>query len=607
MKETACSCMTVAALFCILAGAAVVGADHQVYLPFFDDMETPNYNWEPGGDWARVNYDSHRGRCSITDSPWGDYRHGTDYAVTTSFYFSLAETQNPKLEFWDRYEFGKYDHGWVDISTNMGDTWIPIWDHYRFKNEGWRRRTVDLREYRGKTRVKLRFRVEATSDSDIGDGWFIDDVLIWDKPVVVFDVPIYDDMENCGKPWEAAGEWATIHCDFASDSTCWADSPHADYVHTTNYALTSSFNVNLHYLWNPKLEFMEKYYIGCTDHAYVEISTNFGSTWEILLDHYQFTDCTWGPRTVDLQSYICNPNVKFRFRLDAEEQSAVHDGWYIDDVMILDRPIVTVAPPFEDDMEGRRKWEPGGYWAASHDDFCSDSTAWTDSPRDDYVHGYETCLTMMENVDLSNAVDPVMNFWNHYDLGGGDYAYVDVSTDFGETWEPAFNHYNSTQLGWVMHSVDLRPYIGAKDVKVRFRLDARDNGSTGDGWFVDDVEIKDKASDPPLVVDIIPPVDVHFRPGEESRFRVVVTNRVELFLRCNVWFELFSRRLGKINTFGPIEMEIPKKSSEKQLVRFSVPGDAREDYYTLKAFVGREGRPAVHHARFYLEVIEEDK
>jgi uncharacterized repeat protein (TIGR01451 family) len=96
------------------------------------------------------------------------------------------------------------DGGFLEISTDGGDTWVPLGDHV-FRN-GYPRRLqygtfaipdlyafsglsnpelkmtpvyIDLSDYQGETNVKIRYRF-GTDDNTSADGWYIDDVELMD-------------------------------------------------------------------------------------------------------------------------------------------------------------------------------------------------------------------------------------------------------------------------------------------------------------------------------------------------------------------------------------------------------------------------------------------
>jgi hypothetical protein len=139
-----------------------------------------------------------------------------------------------------------------------------------------------------------------------------------------------------------------------------------------------------------------------------------------------------------------------------------------------------------------------------------------------YSHrGDDTNTRLTRAFDLSGVTSATLNYWTWYDIEDSwDYAYVEVSTDGGQSWtilqtpysatdNPSGNAYGPGYTGksdgdngpaWVEESLDLSPYAGQK-VQIRFEYvtdDAvnrpgltLDNISIPEIGFFDDVETPD--------------------------------------------------------------------------------------------------------------------
>jgi hypothetical protein len=105
--------------------------------------------------------------------------------------------------------------------------------------------------------------------------------------------------------------------------------------------------------------------------------------------------------------------------------------------------------------------------------------------------------------DLSQVDSATLNYKVWYELDEFyDYAYVEVSTDGGESWtiletahgtdqnpyQRAYGHgYTGTALEWQEESIDLSPYAG-QEVQLRFEV-ISDFTANRDGLQLDDIEI----------------------------------------------------------------------------------------------------------------------
>ncbi|MBX6770545.1 MAG: immune inhibitor A [Chloroflexi bacterium] len=114
---------------------------------------------------------------------------------------------------------------------------------------------------------------------------------------------------------------------------------------------------------------------------------------------------------------------------------------------------------------------------------------------------------LTRTVDLRGVSGAQLSFWAWYDIEKDfDYAYIEVSTDGGQTWQtiptgdttrsnPNGQNYGDGLTGesggaaprWVHEEADLTPYAG-KEVLLRFEY-VTDDSYNGDGLALDDIEI----------------------------------------------------------------------------------------------------------------------
>ena len=147
--------------------------------------------------------------------------------------------------------------------------------------------------------------------------------------------------------------------------------------------------------------------------------------------------------------------------------------------------------PLADNMEsGTGNWDldsPSGPTTAA---FHSASTSLTDSPGGNYANNVDASMTT--GIDLSSAVSPVLTFWEKHQVGAGDSGYVEVSVDNGSNWDRLLQT-SGSQPSWRMVSIDLSPYAGKPQVRIRFRL-VTDSSLVDDGAYIDDVGVAEAAA-----------------------------------------------------------------------------------------------------------------
>ncbi|MCA9939733.1 MAG: immune inhibitor A [Anaerolineales bacterium] len=134
----------------------------------------------------------------------------------------------------------------------------------------------------------------------------------------------------------------------------------------------------------------------------------------------------------------------------------------------------------------------------------SGSAYWTSYPADNGD------MTLTQAFDLSGLSQATLNFWSWYDIESGwDYAYVVVSRDDGQTWQPLStiytteanpqgNSYGPALTGisgtgstptWVEQSADLTPYVG-QSILLRFEY-VTDQAVHLAGLALDDISISE--------------------------------------------------------------------------------------------------------------------
>ncbi|MCF8242503.1 MAG: hypothetical protein K9J16_14085 [Melioribacteraceae bacterium] len=283
--------------------------------------------------------------------------------------------------------------------------------------------------------------------------------------------------------WAYSYPWGIIEKAGHTGLMVWTDSPGASYAPNANTVLTT--NVNLSGSNTPVLSFWHKYsFESSVDFGYVELSTDNGNNW-FVVHSVTGVDTSWNEERVNLAAYV-GSTIGLRFRVLSNETNHL-DGWYIDDITILDgRQIVSY--PFFDDMEsGISNWFIDSPWGLTETNPYSGNYSWTDSPAGSYADNSNNSLLL--RIDLSTAQMPVLKFMTHYATQvNHDYCRVEVSTD-GSNWTVA-GYWSGSLSTWKLIKVDLTPWQGASDVRIRWRF-VSDGSSTSDGWYIDDVSVNE--------------------------------------------------------------------------------------------------------------------
>ncbi len=133
-------------------------------------------------------------------------------------------------------------------------------------------------------------------------------------------------------------------------------------------------------------------------------------------------------------------------------------------------------------------WIPTGKWGRTQEKVHSGNWAWTDSPGWPYSNNVNTSL-FSPSIDLRGVFFPQLSFWHWYELElGYDFAYVEVSTDGGQSWSGPIAVFTGSSGGWRRETLSLAGYEGSAHLQIRFRLES-DASINADGWYLDDIEV----------------------------------------------------------------------------------------------------------------------
>jgi subtilisin family serine protease len=156
---------------------------------WIDDFDDGNLDgWNTGGTkntWGATDLVASSGSYSLTDSPGGDYQNDTASWAEAAVP-DLSSYAGLKLEFQFQGVSKPGDFLYVQTSTD-GAQWtnqtisIEGLDYADISgdfSDDWYAATVDLGAYDGTDTVYVRFSFVTDGDSDVDEGWHIDDVTV---------------------------------------------------------------------------------------------------------------------------------------------------------------------------------------------------------------------------------------------------------------------------------------------------------------------------------------------------------------------------------------------------------------------------------------------
>lgn len=184
---------------------------------FRDSSSTPSTKWNITSNvtqkWGVSTTSYNSIPNSFTDSPNGIYENNATVVMTLRDSINLSGVANPKLAFWTKFDFeNDWDCGKVEISSDLGKTWVPVGGKYSNTAAGqgrqfptnsplydgtqqnWVKEEIDLKAFAGK-QIKIRFSL--LSDEYVQkDGWYLDDISI-----VTYDELTPIDREGTAVPF----------------------------------------------------------------------------------------------------------------------------------------------------------------------------------------------------------------------------------------------------------------------------------------------------------------------------------------------------------------------------------------------------------------------
>lgn len=156
-------------------------------------------------------------------------------------------------------------------------------------------------------------------------------------------------------------------------------------------------------------------------------------------------------------------------------------------------------------------------WSTTSSTYVSAVSSITDSPGSNYSANENNSITLVNSIDLTNAIVANLEFFAKWDIENNyDYVQLQISEDDGVSWiaqcgkftnpgssigsqpigEPL---YDGIQADWIKEEVNLSDYLG-KNIKVRFIL-VSDQNTEGDGFYFDDLKVNTINDESLSVVD----------------------------------------------------------------------------------------------------------
>jgi hypothetical protein len=313
------------------------------------EIGVPTYGPPDRGDGWRAQQGTN---CAATILN-GNYTENRESRLMSSPFIVPTASNNPRLRFWHWWSFGTCDYGQMQISTNSGTSWVNLSGQYSADSSGgWSRAWLDLTPYAGKmVRLGLFFKSQGGGCGNyVGPGWYVDEMTIETGPETGFNPA--ESFETGWGGWKAdyfggkATDWAIWEIGVPTSgpgaahagTNCAATVLNGNYAEDRESRLVSQPFVVPPAGLKPRLRFWHWWSFGTCDYGQVQISTNNGTSWEVLATYT--TSSTWTRPLLDLIRYA-GQTVRLGFFCHSQGGGCgnyVGPGWYVDEIRLLHDP-----------------------------------------------------------------------------------------------------------------------------------------------------------------------------------------------------------------------------------------------------------------------------
>lgn len=264
----------------------------------------------------------------------------------------------------------------------------------------------------------------------------------------------------------------------------------------------------------PRLVFWERWALSTQDATYVGIrdydDPNAAWVW-MTVNTGANSNMNWKRRVYNMMDFNGTDwrgkRIEIAFRVESVDAN-VADGWYIDDIAIENDTTRLYTIGFSDPVDNPAislaNWLNECSWQLTTTKKYAGASAWASNPGTNYQNNADCALTLNGLVDLTaySATSPEtleLSFYSDVALASvTDRVVVEWAPEGSDTWT-ALRPFGSADnfvaqaitAPWRQVSVRLNEQKGLR-FRLRFRLISDNDGNTAAGWFIDNIELRER-------------------------------------------------------------------------------------------------------------------
>jgi len=306
-------------------------------------------------------------------------------------------------------------------------------------------------------------------------------------------LPFADDFETNQPGWTLTGTWTRWPGAGRSGSAALVDSP-GDYPNSASHY--AQLAADLRGLDWPVLRFWDRHVFANNDWGRLFVSGDGGASWACVYG-VSSSRTTWAEQSIDLSPWKNSAQVWLRFQVSTDGGTQ-DDGWALDDLTLAEHtPGPAVYPFFESFENGLGNWLHSSWTVDTNSPFDG-RYAVRDTVPPQIPPDAQLALVLNRELNLSNAVNPLLTFQARGQLSYRTRFRAQASTDRGASWSELIGLNYDWNQNWTRLQVPLTAYTN-RTIRLRFVVWSEWGSAPDQDLFLDNIGIGEPAPSAPLL------------------------------------------------------------------------------------------------------------